>query len=70
MVYFEGGVWHRIQQNEPEIYKASFAKNPMGRMATPRDVANAVSFLASPCSSFTTGINLGVDGAMPERVNY
>jgi 3-oxoacyl-[acyl-carrier protein] reductase len=70
MVYFEGGIWHHIENNSPDFFKGALARNPMGSMATPRDIANAVVFLASPCSSFTSGINMIVDGSMTERVNY
>ncbi|GAB4338445.1 MAG: SDR family oxidoreductase [Candidatus Abyssubacteria bacterium] len=70
MVYFQGGVWHNVEQFMPEFFKDSLARNPMGRMATPHEIAHAVVFLASPRSSFTTGINLNVDGALTERVNY
>ena len=35
---------------------------PMGRMGTPREVANAVWYLASDAASFCTGTNLVVDG--------
>jgi NAD(P)-dependent dehydrogenase (short-subunit alcohol dehydrogenase family) len=35
---------------------------PMGRLATPEDVANVASFLASPQASFVTGVTLRVDG--------
>jgi 3-oxoacyl-[acyl-carrier protein] reductase len=70
MVYFEGGVWNRIGKENPEAYKAALARNPMGRMAVPQDVANAVVFLTSPCASFVSGINMIVDGAMTDRVNY
>ncbi len=70
MVYFEGGVWNRIEQNKPEFFKTSLARNPMGRMACPQDIANAVTFLASPSSSFTTGINMVVDGTLTDRVNF
>ena len=70
MVYFEGGFWNRIEQNSPEAYKNALARNPMGRMAVPQDVANAVAFLSSPCASFVSGINMVVDGAMTDRVNY
>lgn len=70
MVYFEGGVWNRIEQNRPDFYKASLARNPMGRMGCPQDIANAAVFLASPRSEFTTGINMIVDGALTDRVNY
>lgn len=38
--------------------------NPMGRMGMPEEVARAVAFLASPASSFTSGTNLLVDGAL------
>ncbi|MBN1381140.1 MAG: SDR family oxidoreductase [Deltaproteobacteria bacterium] len=70
MVYFKGGVWNTTEQRSPEYFKTSLARNPMGRMATPQDIASAAVFLASPCSSFTTGINMIVDGAMTDRVNY
>ena len=70
MVYFEGGVWHQVEQGMPDFFKESLAQNPMGRMASPQDIANAAVFLASPCSCFTTGINMIVDGAITDRVNY
>ena len=35
---------------------------PMGRIGYPEEVANAVVFLASDASSFTTGATLGIDG--------
>ena len=69
-VYFKGGVWHLREQNAPEIFKGALARNPTGRMATPQDIANAAVFLASPASSFTTGSNLIVDGAISNRVNF
>jgi 3-oxoacyl-[acyl-carrier protein] reductase len=69
-VYFKGGVWHMIEENMPDVYKDAMANNPTGRMATPEDIANASVFLASPRSSFTTGVNLVVDGAYTSRVNF
>jgi NAD(P)-dependent dehydrogenase (short-subunit alcohol dehydrogenase family) len=41
---------------------AILARTPLGRWGTPDDVAEAVSFLASPRSSFITGVVLPVDG--------
>jgi 3-oxoacyl-[acyl-carrier protein] reductase len=70
MVYFEGGIWHRVEQGMPDYFKDSLAQNPMGRMANPQEIANAAVFLASPRSSFTSGINMIVDGAITDRVNY
>ena len=70
MVYFDGGVWQQTEAANPEFFKTMKARNPTGRMATPHEIADAVVFLASPRSSFTTGINLNVDGAVTDRVNF
>jgi 3-oxoacyl-[acyl-carrier protein] reductase len=69
-VYFKGGVWNMIEQNMPDRYNAAMKSNPTGRMGTPQEIANAAVFLASPVSSFTTGANLIVDGAITQRVNF
>ena len=66
--YFEGGVWHRIQDGNPDLYKTAMDLNPTGRMGTPQEMANAVVFLASPAASFITGTNLVVDGALTRGV--
>jgi NAD(P)-dependent dehydrogenase (short-subunit alcohol dehydrogenase family) len=36
-------------------------KNASGRLVTPREVASALAWLASPASSFVSGQNLNVD---------
>ena len=69
-VYFKGGVWNMIEDHMPDMFKQAMSRNPTGRMATPQDIANATVFLASPASSFTTGSNLVVDGAISRRVNF
>ena len=69
-VYFKGGVWNMIEEHMPDLYKATMKRNPTGRMATPQDIANAAVFVSSPASSFTTGINMVVDGAISRRVNF
>lgn len=69
-IYFEGGVWHERELQQPEFYQAALQMNPMGRMGTPEEVANAAAFLASPAASFITGTNLIVDGALSQGVQY
>ena len=66
--YFPGGVWENIERNNPELFATALALNPTGRMGTPQEMAAAVVFLASPVSSFTTGTNLVVDGALTRGV--
>ena len=70
MVYFEGGIWHQVEQNMPDFFEQALARNPTGRCATPQEIANAAVFLASPLSSYTTGSNLIVDGTVSNRVNF
>ena len=69
-VYFKGGVWNMIETNMPAMYQGMMERIPMGRMATPDDIAKAAVFLASPASSFTSGVNLVVDGVSSRRVNF
>ena len=40
------------------------ARQPMGRLVSAPEVANAIAYLASPSSSSTTGTVLAVDGGM------
>src|SRR4051812_13909797 len=37
--YFEGGVWHQIEQGNPELYETAMGLNPTGQMGTPEDSA-------------------------------
>lgn len=69
-IYFDDGVWGKRQREQPEIYQAALAGNPLGRMGTPHEVANVVAFVASPAASFMTGANVVVDGGFTRRVQY
>jgi 2-keto-3-deoxy-L-fuconate dehydrogenase len=44
--------------------KALNARQPIGRLVTPEEVASAVCFLASPAQASTTGISLAIDGGL------
>ncbi len=46
----------------PELRAKFLATIPLGRFATPRDVANAALYLASDEGEFITGVALEVDG--------
>ena len=70
MVYFEGGIWHMVENNMPDFYKQALSRNPTGRCATPQEIATAAVFLASPLSAYTNGVNLIIDGASSSRVNF
>jgi NAD(P)-dependent dehydrogenase (short-subunit alcohol dehydrogenase family) len=51
--------------DDPVAERAAMdARQAIGRMVTPREVADAIAFLASPRSSATTGTALEVDGGV------
>ena len=66
--YFPGGVWARIEQENPPLFAQALALNPTGRMGKPEEMARPTVFLASPAASFVTGTNLVVDGALTRGV--
>ena len=53
------------QADDPdEAGRALRARQPMGRLVSPEEVAHAIAYLASPLSASTTGTLLAVDGGM------
>ena len=52
---------HHVWQDD-QTREAAIAKNPLGRIGTPEDVAYGALFLASDESSFMTGSELVIDG--------
>ncbi len=49
-------------RDTPENRAKFKASIPLGRLSTPRDIANAALYLASDDAEFITGVALEVDG--------
>ncbi|HEY8360822.1 MAG TPA: SDR family oxidoreductase [Ramlibacter sp.] len=59
----------RLRNTTPdEVLQQTQAKMPLGRLATAREIANAVVFLASPRASYISGAVLSMDGASTPMV--
>jgi 3-oxoacyl-[acyl-carrier protein] reductase len=63
-------VWGSIEKSNPALFSSQVAKNPMGRMGKPEEIAAAVLFLASVRASFISGANLVVDGSLCTGVQF
>jgi NAD(P)-dependent dehydrogenase (short-subunit alcohol dehydrogenase family) len=48
--------------NPPEVVQEALARNPLGRMGRPEEVAAVVVFLASDHASFVSGATITVSG--------
>jgi NAD(P)-dependent dehydrogenase (short-subunit alcohol dehydrogenase family) len=53
-----------LDPNPDALRRTVRAMHPLGRIAEPREIAEAVAFLASPRASFVTGTTLVVDGGL------
>ena len=62
-ILFEGGSWWKRQQENPEAIGEFVRRElPFGRFGTPQEVADVVTFLASPRASWISGTSVVVDG--------
>jgi NAD(P)-dependent dehydrogenase (short-subunit alcohol dehydrogenase family) len=69
-ILIEGGAWDMIKTHNTPMYDGALAQIPTGRLGTAQEVADAVAFLSSGRSGFTTGVNLVIDGGFTKRVNF
>lgn len=51
----------------PEVQAARIAAHPLGRIARPEEISDAVLYLLSSRSSFVTGVTMPVDGGYVAR---
>jgi NAD(P)-dependent dehydrogenase (short-subunit alcohol dehydrogenase family) len=54
----------RFLGGSPEAEAQFIAMEPVGRMGTPEEIAEAVVWLCSDGASFVTGVPLPVDGGL------
>jgi len=69
-ILIEGGRWDDIRGRRPEIYERDRLMHPQERMGTGDEIADVVTFLASPRSSWVTGANVVVDGGYTKQVGF
>ena len=69
-IMFEGSGWQTIEKDRPETFEAAKKSLKLGKFGTDIDVANAVTFLASPRAGHITGTNLVVDGGFINRFDF
>jgi NAD(P)-dependent dehydrogenase (short-subunit alcohol dehydrogenase family) len=53
------------QSDDAQLAKAALeARQPMGRLVSPKEIASAIIFLASPVQAAITGTSINVDGGL------
>jgi 3-oxoacyl-[acyl-carrier protein] reductase len=63
-ILFPGGGWDRRQKADPTAIADMVKRElPFGRFGTPEEVADVVTFLASPRAQWIAGACIVVDGA-------
>ena len=69
-IHVDDGFWGGVKRAQPDVYKATQARHPLGRLGTAQEVATCVAFLASPAASWVTRTNVVIDGGFTKRVQF
>jgi 3-oxoacyl-[acyl-carrier protein] reductase len=59
-----GRIWGHAGESSEQTIERMAQEVPLKRYGTPRELANAVVFLASDAASYITGVTLAVDGGL------
>jgi 3-oxoacyl-[acyl-carrier protein] reductase len=54
--------WARLERDDPQSYAGFCETLPMGRLGTPEEVADVVTFLCSPRARWVNGACIAIDG--------
>jgi len=67
-IWVDGGFWDVVKQGNPEMYENVVSNIPFGRLGTPDEVANVVTFLCSEKASWISGSTIIVDGVQHKGI--
>jgi len=60
--YIETPLWQKYIDEDPSIHQTLSQRQPIGRLGTAEEVAQAVTWLCSDASALVTGVALPLDG--------
>jgi 3-oxoacyl-[acyl-carrier protein] reductase len=67
-IFFEGGFWDVVKQNNRAMYDGIVSTIPFGRMGTPEEVADAIVYVASSRANWVSGVTVVVDGVQHKGI--
>jgi 3-oxoacyl-[acyl-carrier protein] reductase len=68
-IYIPDTGWEEMKRNTPVEYQAFTETLPLGRMGTPREVADLATFICSDKASLVNGASIVIDGGESVSIN-